>query len=238
MIISFALGNIWRWSSSVNRGTLIKHVRKLDVDGVELTFASKEALYNFKLSPSSIIWLKSLKYVSLHAPFKLVSKAQDDKEVKKQLDLLAGLYDKVKAKNVIIHPTELPEVRVLDKYPMIISTENMPVWRHVSIDGFKKLFARYPRLKLCLDVSHAYRVSPTETQQLIDNFRPKISQIHFSSTYRRADHQTLLRTTPGFLSSVSGIKSLRVPVVIEEDIETQSLKFVKEEVNRIKRLFL
>ena len=46
-VFSFALGNIWRWDTSTNRNVLIDYVRKLDVSGVELTFATKEELTRF-----------------------------------------------------------------------------------------------------------------------------------------------------------------------------------------------
>jgi hypothetical protein len=49
-IISFALGNVWRWEKSKNRDDFIKYAKKLDIDGVELTFSSKEELLAFELS--------------------------------------------------------------------------------------------------------------------------------------------------------------------------------------------
>ena len=53
-IFSFALGNIWRWSSSENRNTLIDYIRDLEISGVELTFATKEDIYSFRLSSKNI----------------------------------------------------------------------------------------------------------------------------------------------------------------------------------------
>jgi len=68
-IISFALGNIWRWEKFKNRDAFIKYAKKLDINGIELTFATKEELFSFKLSSGNEKFLKSLEYVTIHSPF-------------------------------------------------------------------------------------------------------------------------------------------------------------------------
>ncbi|GAI60095.1 unnamed protein product, partial [marine sediment metagenome] len=85
-VFSFALGNIWRWNTSTNRNVLIDYIRKLDISGVELTFATKEELYSFNLSRKNKHWLKSLDYVTIHAPFRLIEGSKDPEEVIKQLN--------------------------------------------------------------------------------------------------------------------------------------------------------
>ncbi len=37
-IISFSLGNIWRWSGSPDRSKLIRYLKTLDISGVEIVF--------------------------------------------------------------------------------------------------------------------------------------------------------------------------------------------------------
>ena len=88
-IFSFALGNIWRWEKSKNKDRLIKYVRNLDVSGIEITLSSKEELYSTKLSTRNTTWLKSLEYVTIHAPFELVKKSENRRELIKQLDVIA-----------------------------------------------------------------------------------------------------------------------------------------------------
>ena len=41
-IFSFALGNVWSWTTSKNRDDSIKYAQKLDVSGVEVTFTYKD----------------------------------------------------------------------------------------------------------------------------------------------------------------------------------------------------
>lgn len=236
-IISFALGNIWRWTESKNRDVLIKYAKDLDVSGVEVTFSSKEELYALKLSKNNEDWLKSLDYVTIHAPFGLVRKADNEQEVIKQLNLIARLYDKINAKNVIIHPQDLPKHDILKNYHFKISTENLPKNKYISISELEKILNKYPKIGLCLDVSHAYKWSKYETGKLVKTFSKKITQIHFSGTYKKKDHQSLRSVTKDFLFSIQPIKQLNVPIVIEEDIKNKSVKFLKEEVEYIKVMF-
>jgi endonuclease IV len=236
-VISFALGNIWRWGESKNRADLIQYAKNLGVDGVEITFSSKEELYNFKLSEEDLNWLKSLKYVTIHAPFKLKRKSKDKQEIIKQCDIILKLYQQVNAKDVIIHPLDLPSPEILAKYPFKVSTENLVKKRNVTITKLEKIFQEYPNIGLCLDVAHAYLWSKDETQKLIDAFSERITQFHLSGTYRKKDHQSLRIVTKKFLSSIEPIKKLNVPIVIEEEIFAKDLNYLKEEVEYIKQMF-
>lgn len=233
-IISFALGNIWRWSK--NRDILINYAKKLGVSGIEITFASKEELYTFKLSKDNEAWLKSLDYVSIHAPFQLVKESENREEIITQLNIISRLYDDINAKNVIIHPDDLPKQNVLKKYGFNISTENLPPKSHINISDLRKILNTYSKMRLCLDVSHAYLWSKSETGKLTKTFKDKISQIHFSGTYKKKDHQSLRKVTKEFLFSIKPIKELNIPIVIEEDIYIKNFEFVKQEIKYIKKI--
>jgi len=236
-IFSFSLGNIWSWTPSKNRNDLIKYARKLDVSGVEVTFAYKEEAYAFKLSENNRSWLRQLDYVTIHAPFRLVRRAKDEEEVIKQLDMISRIYDDINAKDVIIHPIDLPAPEILKRYDFNISTENLPPKCHIAIPDLRKILHKYSKMGLCLDAAHAYLWSKYETGKLIEDFADKISQIHFSGTYRNKDHQSLRNFTKNFLESIQPIKELDVPIVIEEDIKVRSLDNLVEEVEYVKSLF-
>jgi len=235
--ISFALGNIWRWSESKNRDDLIPYAKKLNISGVEITFSSKEELYALKISEDNLNWLKSLEYVTIHAPFRLTRKADNDAEIIKQCEFILKLYQQINAKNVIIHPLDLPAPEILAKYPFKVSTENLVRKRNVTIADLQKIFEKYPKMGLCLDVAHAYLWSKDETRKLVNAFGDKITQVHFSGTYRKKDHQSLRIVTKDFLDSIEPVKKLTVPIVIEEDIQIKDESFLKEEVEYIKKMF-
>lgn len=236
-VFSFALGSIWRWSASTNRNALIDYVRKLDISGVELTLATKEELYSLNLSRDNKHWLRSLDYVTIHAPFRLIKESKDQSEMIKQLNDISRLYHDIDAKTVIIHPNDLLNSGLLKGFECDISTENLPPKSGIPISGLRKVLHKYPNVRLCLDVSHAYSWSRAETGKLTKAFKDRISQIHFSGTCRKRDHQSLRDVTEDFLLSVQPVKCLAIPIVIEEDIEPRPLGYVKEEIEYIKHLF-
>jgi endonuclease IV len=235
---SFALGNIWRWNESKNRNALIDYIKDLDVSGVELTFATKEDLYSFKLSKKNKAWLNTLDYVSIHAPFWLFMDAENDEEVLNQLNTITKIYNQINAKNVIIHPEpELLQTNILEKFKIKFSIENLPRKNNVPFSFLKAILRKYPQIDLCLDVSHAYSWSKYETGKLIHFFQKRISQIHFSGSYRKKQHVSLRNVSENFLFSIQPIKHLDVPIVVEEDLKIKSLRYLRQELEYIKSLY-
>ncbi len=237
-VFSFALGNIWRWSNSKNRNTLINSVKKLDISGVELTFSTKEELYSFSLSKPNKKWLRNLEYVTIHAPFRLYQDGENEGQVIKQIKVISKIYHDLNCKNVIIHPdTKMFHLDLLNEYEFKVSVENLPQKNSISILNLGEILDKYSHINFCLDISHAYSWSKFETAKLIDVFQDRISQIHFSGSYRRKFHQSLRKVSKAFLFSIQPIKQLEVPIVIEEDMQPNSLEYVKEEIEYIKNFF-
>ncbi len=235
-IIAFATGTIWKWEKSINRAGLLDYVMKLGVDGVELTLSTKEEVYAFKPNKKQLAWLRSLKYVSIHAPFRLVKNAADEKEIVRQLDKVQKIYALVKAKTVIIHPTNLPRKELLDKYEMRISVENLPKKRKLTLDKMANIIKRY-NSSLCLDVTHAYFWSKDETARYVKRFKSNISEIHLSANYKKHDHLSMRKATPIFMKSIEPLKLIDAPIIIEEGFDDKSLKFAREEVALVRKLF-
>ncbi|MDD5626804.1 MAG: hypothetical protein PHW01_02210 [Patescibacteria group bacterium] len=236
-IISFASGNFWSWKDSKDRNGLLSYMKNLKVDGIEITFSSKEELYASKFSAANEKWLTKLNYVTIHAPFHLSRDADNEQEVIRQLKIISALYTRINAKNVIIHPQDLPAPRILNMFPFKVSTENLAKKKNITIADFRKIFKKYPKVNLCLDVAHAYLWSKDETGKLVNAFKNRISQIHFSGTYRKRDHQSIRIVTKNFLSSIEPIFSLKCPIVIEGDIRPKNLQFSRDEVEFIKNMF-
>lgn len=235
MKLYFSTGNIWSWSDS--RAKLLDITRKLNVKGVELTFGSKEELLNFKLSKVNEKWLKSLEYVSIHAPFRLIKRYDKEEDIIIQLKKIEEIYKRTNAQNVIIHPGVLPSPKILNKFNMRFSTENMPKNRKVGVDNLKKIFKKYPKLGLCIDVTHSYLWSKYETRKLIENFNNRVTQFHLSATFRGVEHLSLKKASKDFLWSIKPLKTFGAPIIIEEDIRIKSLKYVKDEIKYVKSLF-
>jgi hypothetical protein len=238
-IVSFAIGTIHRWLTDSNRALLLKFARELDVDGIEITLGREEDVYGLNLSKSDVSYLRGLKYVSIHAPFKLIRNKKSDEDVERILDIVEDTYRKVNAKAVVFHPLDIPEASALRKYNFNVITENMPPnWRVYSNLDMESVFRKYPKIGLCLDVSHAYRLSKGETENIVNNFRDKIRQVHLSGTYLGRDHLSLTKVTDDFMKSIEIVKTLDVPIIIEEGFEKGDMKAIKNEIELVKNLFL
>jgi hypothetical protein len=141
-ILGFATGNIWDWHDDNNVASLFRYMDKLNINGIELTLGTKEQLYHFKPTKKQVNWLRSLDYVSIHAPFRLVRRADNEEEIVKQLNYIQKFYDLIKAKNLIIHPTDLPKPSILRNYDFKVSTENLTPEKHFTIPVLKKLLQK------------------------------------------------------------------------------------------------
>lgn len=234
-IIAFAFGNIWKWEKSINRAGLLDYIMKLDVDGVELTLATKKEVLAFKASKKQLAWLRKLKYVSIHAPFGL-ARESDEKELKILLDRIHEIYHLTNARTVVIHPNDLPPPEVLKGYEMHISIENLKPKRKFPVEKMEKIIKEY-EASLCLDVTHAYFWSKYETARYVKRFKGNISEIHLSGNYKKKDHLSLRQVTPMFMKSIEPIKNIDAPIIIEEGFDNKSLKFAKEEVALVRKLF-
>ena len=236
-IFSFALGFLTEEINSSKVKTFLDYLRKLGIQGIEITFGPKERLYSFKLSKDLKSRLKKFRYITIHAPFELVKDSKNDREIVKQLDIIEKLYFEIKAKRVIIHPDNLPKAETLKKYSFEVSTENLKEKRGISIPKLRKILKKYPKIGFCLDASHAYSWSQHETEKLVAAFKSRITQIHLSARHKEKDHQFLNKADKQFLSSVDPIKKLNVPIVIEEEIKKINFNSIKKEIEYIKKFF-
>lgn len=235
-ILGFSLGYLTEEINHPKIKTLLDYLKKLGIFGLEITFATKERLYSYNPPAEIKNRLRQFKYLTIHTPFNLVKKTKDEEEIIKQLDIVAKLYSEIKAKNVIIHPNNLPSPEVLQKYNFNISTENLKKKRQITISKLRKIFKKYPKIGFCVDTSHAYSWSKYGTGKLIKAFRKRITQIHLSCRYRNKDHQSLRKASKDFLFSIAPIKRLNVPIIIEIEFQKGSLKSIKEEIECIKEL--
>ncbi len=234
-IIGFATGCLWRWVEDNNRAALLNTISRLNIDAVELTFANKDDLFKFKLTNTMIKWLKSLEYVSIHAPFGLMTKILDE-ERPLVLKTIERLYLLVNAKTVIMHVNQLPSPDDLKKYRFHISIEHLEKKKNISLKEFDKLIKNYPDAGICLDTSHNYSWSPSETKKMVELYGFRITEVHFSATLRGKTHRSMEVAPKAFFKSIKPLKDLNVPMIIEEDMEFESFEEVESEVFAVKQV--
>jgi len=225
-IIGFSLNNIRLWENSDNKADLIKYVQQLNIGGIEIAFCCKE-LETTKFTEEQINWIKSLDYVSIHYPTK--SKQENSLEL---LGKIKYFYDLLNAKAVVLHPDVLPEPEVLEKLDMAFCVENLR--RGFSINQLKKIFKKYPKLGFCLDVAHAMCWSEKETSRLIEAFKDKLVQVHFSASNLETDHISASDASDSFFRSIQPVKGIDVPIIIETFFEKKDINAAKKEIEFVK----
>ena len=237
-LISFSLGTIHTWMKCDNRASLLKFVKKLDIQGLEITLATWEQVYNLKFSESDLRYIRGLKYVSIHAPFRITRRSTDRKEIERLLTRIEKIYMDTNSKAVIIHPADLPKPDILNKYSFKVITETVPKshkeYRNLKLE---KVFKKYPSIGLCLDVAHSYRNSKTETEYIVKKFKKRIKQVHISGVYRNRDHIDLKSSTKDFMKSIEPIEELDVPIIIEEGFDKGKMTSIRSEIKLVRKLF-
>jgi len=231
-LICLSLGNMWRWLKTENRAELIEHVKGLDIDGIELDYSGKEPS-SLKLTSEQEEYLKSLKYVSIHVTAESL-KGCSEEDIIRRLDYVVGIAKKTNASDIVIHPEALPSPDILSKYDVKFLTENLDRNTGYGLEKLKKVFEDYPDLGLCLDVCHSFTWDGEETKKLVDEFKDKISQVHLSALEGDKQHRPLLNSSSDMIESIEPIKSLDVPIVIEEDFEDGDFDGLKKEIEFVK----
>ena len=234
-LIGFSTGSIWRWMNTKNRNELINYLRPLNIQAVELTLGSRDEIYNFNLSEKNINWLRSLPFVSIHAPGFHIT-APNSKELKNQLNIIQNLMSLTNAKTVVIHIEDLPPDHILKTIRFPISIENTGPGNYTSPQKLDSFFKSYSQYIFCLDLAHAALISEQETGTLISRFGKKISHTHISGITANLDHQSLLGASPQFYRSLIPALKLNVPFLIEEDIKELNINLLHIEFEAAKQL--
>jgi len=218
---------------------LKKYFGRYNIDGIELTMAYKDRLYQYKPNKEDIKWMKDLDYVSVHAPFKLVSKSNDKKDMIKQLDALDNLYNKTDAKTLVVHVHECPHEELFDKYNFNIALENMP-YRNYRQEKENKILTnkiKNSKYGFCLDTSHADDWNKQEIKKLYHLLKGKLKQVHLSASIRGNHHNSLISAPVAFMKSLKPLFKTNVPLVLEVVFPSFSKKRVNQEIKFVKNLF-
>ncbi|MFW9995837.1 MAG: hypothetical protein ACFFD4_27610 [Candidatus Odinarchaeota archaeon] len=232
LLLCFAMGNLHPRlkSGERNRNSLIEAVAGFPVDGIELTFATRYDLQSTKLSRKSIDFLKSdhCKHVSLHAPF-----GKRSLGLRKNIKKIRRLYDKLELDFIICHPYSFPEGSTIKDMPLLL--ENVP---YVSFDEFQDVYEKQANKGqcdgVCLDIGHAHLVSPEELEKYFIAYKSTIKEIHFNISNGNTDHLLFKEASPEFLDSISIIKSLDVPIIMETDFFDNTNEEIINEINSIR----
>lgn len=239
--IGFSTGAIHTWDSSINRQ--IEILRSIRMDAIEINFAKISDL-DEELTDENIAYVRSLDYVSIHAPFFDENRKElyydNNSAIKKALFKLEKLSQKLNAHAVVFHPDLIKNYSILEN--LIICIENMPVKRDIDIDSFSDIIKKHPN-KIVLDTAHALSFNDDTISEMILRFKDKISHVHFSdrgfSEYKQkiSSHQQLLFCDD--LDKFKAIKELSCPIIIEVSIQDKvhDIDNLRKEYEVVNRFF-
>ncbi|MFH0869682.1 MAG: TIM barrel protein [archaeon] len=235
--IGFSTGATYSWDNSINNQ--IQILKRIDCNAIEISFGKISDL-DEEIQEENIKYIRSLDYVSIHAPF-----FDDDRNdlyyennelIKEVLTKLAAICTRIDVKSVVFHPNLIKDYSVLENMNFCICLENMPIERGFSIERLNDLMKKHLNYKLVLDTAHALSWDESSLSQLVVKFDNRISHIHFSDRRyselkkRVYDHQQVLFCEQ--MHKFDSLKELDCPIIIEV-----SIKDKKNDINNLKEEF-
>ena len=98
--ICISTGFLYRLTN--DRNEMIKRIREFSPYGIELSFAYPQYLFDFVINKDNLDYLQSLKFNSIHVPWKEITYGSNQK-TKNVLEAIEKLYKQINAKNVVFH---------------------------------------------------------------------------------------------------------------------------------------
>lgn len=211
-IISISTGLVYKFTSDRNK--MIEMLRVYGPEGIEISFADPELLFDFKITDENVRYLKGLSYVSLHAPWKNIRYGKNSISIK-TLQALKKLYVEVEAKNITIEPAEIDDYAIFNDYPLKFSTENADYRKSFKYPSeIKEVLLENSKFGLTFDFAHALTVDPDPINDFLDCDR--LQQIHLSYFSRElSDHSFLYKYSSEKI--IDQIKKIPedIPLVLE-----------------------
>lgn len=236
-LVSISTGLVYKFIT--DRNEMIRKLRQFSPDGIELSFAAPEYLFNFSVTADNRAYLRSLPYVTIHAPWKTVVYGPRGNG-RSVVAAIEKLYLEINAKNVTVHASEVQDFEIFHLPRCQWSVENDD-WRKGAnrLEQIEVILRRYPWLKFTFDFAHALTISEDEPKAYLEKLRPRMSQIHLSYFDRKLkDHHFLSRHRNVQIDSLTKLAATAgKPLVLECVAETEEeIPLVTQEIQYVKRL--
>ena len=152
-IIGISTGSIFRFAQ--DNDNAIDMLHETGTKAIELLTASIDEL-DHGISEKNGAYLRSLDYVSIHAPFNRKGKEpliyDDDDTTRDVLRKIKALAGMINARHVVIHPNLVRSWRPIQESGLSICVENMPKKREIPLPFFRELLREHPDLSLVLNL--------------------------------------------------------------------------------------
>ncbi len=197
----------------------LESLRCSDATAVELSaLRENELLPLMQAIPT--LNLARFAHVSVHAPSAL--RAMDETALGDVLRpaLTARLP-------VVVHADILRDFPVWRSFGKLLLIENMDKRKSSgrTASELRPILDALPKAKLCLDLAHARQIDSSlcETVTLLEEFGPRIAQLHISELDAQSRHESLSHAAVAALRSVSRLIPVDAPVILEFSASPETL---------------
>jgi len=234
--ICISTGLVYRLTN--DRNEMVERLRQFSPDGIEISFADPQFLFDFTPTRSNLEYLRTTR-TSIHAPWKHIIYGNNDlcRIFLGELQKLSNLVD---AKNVTFHKSPEDNFSVLADYSFPCSVENDD-YKFVgkaptSPEEVRAVLSQYPRMGFTFDFPHALTVDPGSIPEFL-RF-PEISQIHLSYLSRELpDHYFLYKNDSPRLRALIRQIPPNIPIVLEcVSPNEQEVELAKREVEYLRSI--
>lgn len=195
-------------------------IKKFDIDGVELSFKFLWRLKKFNPSIENKEWLKSLKYNSVHAPWR-------EPFGEEELTRFEQIYKEFNCHNMVFHCSSINNFNSILNKDFKASIENGDKRKTMcrTPEEINELLNKHPELNFTLDLAHANSLG----YNFNDFKNDKIVEIHLSILNEDCKH-CFFHNNPRPLM----IKS-NAPIVLEAAVKSrQDLELMKKDVEYVR----
>ena len=182
------------------------------------------------LSSLSRLDVGAYRYVSVHAPSKLVE--HDENWLIERLTAFPEDWP------IVVHPDLVRQPSSWLTLGSRLCLENMDIRKPTgrTADEMEGLFKALPEAGFCFDLGHARQIDPTMTvaMELLRRFKSRLRQLHVSDVGTFGEHRPIGYLTRLSFEVVVPYIDPAVPVIIESVVEPAGLE---SELRRTREIF-
>ncbi|MFT3909355.1 MAG: hypothetical protein QM737_08025 [Ferruginibacter sp.] len=175
--------------------------------------------------------LKQYKYISVHAPSKLINFSED---------ILINLLQKITSLKIpiIVHPDIIIDFEKWLQFGEFLCIENMDKRKSIgrTAEDLLKLFARLPEATFCLDLAHAKQIDPTmiEAAKMLRLFSRRLRQFHISDVISDSTHVPINIEAILAFRKIEKLIPRSIPFIIESPV---SESYINHEFDFVRSIF-
>ncbi|MCX6799447.1 MAG: hypothetical protein NTW59_05130 [Candidatus Diapherotrites archaeon] len=240
MLLCISTGAVWRCCESRLAAVhLIEEKFGGLIDGVELCFINASKFWGFELDERAIRFLRSKRFVSLHAPCSGIEYG-DNRKTRRAFGKIREINKAVALQHVTFHPNHVRDFGALKRLGLRCLVENLSGdekrkgWQFPQ--ELKRFLEKERWLGFCYDVNHGMS-NGVEPKEFLKNLGSRIECIHLNATEKtgEAQHHLLVQSSNAVVEKIRPVLALGKPLVIEPRLQKEELPLIGKEIEFVRK---